>query len=203
MTEQIQAVGIGSIFIDDIVRPDGTTHMAQLGGGVVHALMGMAIWDEHPGLVALAGNDLPETIRNKLRQHFDTRGLHFLEIPQIRAWQIFEADGTRRELYRVAITEPFIKGAQPHHLPDFYRTSRAYYFLQDFKGIQTWCRAVDGIILWEPLQQIMQPGNRAALRECLQTRDIDIVSPNLEEARAVYGEKSPDTLITLLLEDGA
>lgn len=203
MTGPVQTVGVGSVFIDDIVLPDGQTHMGQLGGGVIHALMGMALWDERPGLVALAGYDLPETIRKKLRQHVDTQGLHFLDIPQIRAWQIFEADGTRRELYRVEITEPFIKGAQPHHLPNAYRTSRAYYLLQDYEGIQTWCQTIDGIMLWEPLQQIMRPANRARLRHCLQTCAIDIMSPNLAEAQAVYGAKPPDELVSLLLEDGA
>ena len=203
MTDRVEAVGIGSIFIDDIVLPDGTTHMRQLGGGVIHALMGMASWDERPGLVALAGQDLPQTTRSVICQYLDTQGLHFLDIPQIRAWQLCEADGTRRELYRVAITEPFIKGAQPHHLPDDYGTSRAYYLLQDFEGIQAWCQAVEGIVLWEPLQQIMQPGALPELRRCLRTCDIDIVSPNLDEAQAVYGPLSPDSLVNALLEDGA
>jgi hypothetical protein len=196
-------VGIGAVFIDDIVLPDGTTYMAQLGGGVVHALMGAAVWDERPGIAALAGYDLPQAIRQRLEAHLDTRGLYILDLPQIRAWQIFETDGTRRELFRVEVTEPFTRGAQPHHLPQSYRSSKGYYLLQDFESIPIWCRELQGIILWEPLQQIMQPGGYTLLRTALQSARIDIISPNLLEAQAIYGLKQPETLAAAMLEDGA
>jgi sugar/nucleoside kinase (ribokinase family) len=196
-------VGVGAVFIDDIVLPDGTTYMAQLGGGVVHALMGAAVWGERPGITALAGHDLPEQIRQRLEAHFDTRGLHILDLPQIRAWQIFEADGTRRELYRAAVTEPFTRGAQPHHLPEIYRSSRGFYLLQDFDGIGIWAAQLDALIVWEPLQQIMRPGSHALLRAALKTACVDVVSPNLAEAQAVYGQKAPEALAAALLEDGA
>jgi hypothetical protein len=196
-------VGVGAIFIDDIVLADGTTYMAQLGGGVVHALMGAAVWDERPGIAALAGHDLPAAIRQRLERHLDTRGLHILDLPQIRAWQIFETDGTRRELFRVQVTEPFTRGAQPHHLPESYRSSRGYYLLQDFDDIGKWAAQLEGIILWEPLQQIMRPGNHALLRAALQSTYIDVISPNLLEAQAVYGLKQPEALTTAMLSDGA
>lgn len=196
-------IGIGAIFIDDIVLPDGRTYMGQLGGGVVHALMGAAVWDERPGIVALAGQDLPVSIRQRLGHSLDIQGLHFLELPQMRAWQVFETDGTRRELYRVDVTEPFVRGAQPVHLPDSYRGCQACYLLQGFDGIETWCQTLDTFILWEPLQQIMIRENRSRLREVLKTRRIDLISPNLAEARAVYGLDTPEGLISALLEDGA
>lgn len=196
-------VGVGAIFIDDIVLPDGTPYMAQLGGGVVHALMGAAVWDERPGIAALAGHDLPAAIRRRLEKHLDTRGLHILDLPQIRAWQIFETDGTRRELFRVQVTEPFTRGAQPHHLPESYHSSRGYYLLQDFEDISKWAAHLEGIIFWEPLQQIMRPGNHALLRAALQSTHIDIISPNLLEAQAVYGLKQPEALTAAMLSDGA
>lgn len=196
-------IGAGAVFIDDIVLPDGQTYMGQLGGGVVHALMGAALWDETPGLVALAGYDLPASARNSLEKHLDTRGLHILDLPQIRAWQIFEVDGTRRELYRVQTTQPFIHGAQPQHLPEAYKLSQGCYLLQDFDGVQAWRAAFEGLILWEPLQQIMAYGSRRLLRQALQSGRIDIISPNLAEARAVYNVHSPDRLVSALLEDGA
>jgi hypothetical protein len=196
-------VGIGAIFIDDIVLPDGQTHMEQLGGGVVHAVMGAAIWDACPGIAAVTGADLPESALTYLGNRLDTRGLHKIDLPQIRAWQIFEHDGTRRELYRVRDTEPFIAGAQPHYLPQVYRKSPAFYLLQDFAGVRKWRAAVDGIVLWEPLQQIMISENLAQMREVLQTCEIDIVSPNLAEAQAIYGDLSPHDLIENLLNDGA
>jgi hypothetical protein len=196
-------IGIGAVFIDDIVRPDGTTSMGQLGGGVVHALMGAAVWDERPGINAIVGHGLPLEAHAMLERHFDTAGLIRLDIPQIRAWQIFEEDGTRRELYRVAEIAPFIAGAQPKQLPDLYSASKAFYLLQDFDGIRSWCSRIQGCILWEPLQQIMVRGNRDAIRAILQTGIIDIVSPNLIEARAVYGELSVENLLEAMFDDGA
>ncbi len=196
-------VGIGAVFIDDIVLPTGQTFMQQLGGGVVHALMGAAVWDERPGIVALVGEDLPDAIYQHLARWLDTRGLRRLPLPQIRAWQIFEEDGTRRELYRVRETQPFIRGAQPEDLPLAYRQSRGFYLITDFDNAYTWCHTLSGCVLWEPLQQIMTPGVRDRLRRVLQTGQVDIVSPNLVEARAVYGDLPPEALVEALLEDGA
>ncbi|NWG18284.1 MAG: hypothetical protein HXY41_16800 [Chloroflexi bacterium] len=196
-------VGIGAVFIDDIVLPTGQTYMGQLGGGVVHALMGAAIWGERPGIVAITGQGLPDAARQRLTRHLDTAGLHSLPIPQIRAWQIFEFDGTRRELYRVRETEPFTRGAGPDLLPPSYRGSRGFYLLQGFEGMRAWRAALPGFVLWEPLQQAMIPGSRAALRSVLQDCPIDVISPNLAEARAVYGDEPPEALVNALLEDGA
>lgn len=196
-------IGIGAVFIDDIVLPDGRTHMGVLGGGVTHALMGAALWDERPGIVAVVGNNLPDEIRERFETHFDTRGLVRLDVPQMRAWQVFEHDGTRRELYRVDSVEQFTIGAQPHHFPDVYRTDAAYYLLQGFEGIRTWREMLNGFCLWEPLQQVMIPANRDAFRRVLRECSIDIVSPNLIEAQAIYGERTPAELVSALLDDGA
>ena len=205
MTQTIpRLVGVGAVFIDDIVLPDGRTYMSQPGGGVVHALMGAALWDEKPGIVALAGYDLPPQIRQHLETWLDTTGLHFLDIPQMRAWQIFEQDGTRRELYRVTVTEPFTQGAQPSELPAAYQQCRCFYLLQDFDGICTWRAALgDCLMFWEPLQQIMVRGSRALLQAVLTSHRIDVISPNLAEAQAVYGLTNPEALVAALLEDGA
>lgn len=196
-------VGIGGIFIDDIVLPTGQTYMAQLGGGVVHALMGAALWDERPGIVTLTGSDFPAELDVRLQKHLDTRGLHRLNIQQARAWQLFEEDGTRRELYRTTDYQVFIAGAQPEHLPQAYQQSAAFYLLQGFEGIHHWRPVIHGLVLWEPLQQIMLPGSRESLRAALSSQDIDIVSPNLIEAQAVYGDLPAEALLTALLDDGA
>jgi sugar/nucleoside kinase (ribokinase family) len=198
-----EIVGVGAIFIDDIVHPDGQTFMERLGGGVVHALMGAAIWDVRPGIIALAGRDLPDSIRAHLERHLDIRGLRTINLPQIRAWQIFESDGTRRELYRMSDTAPFIAGAQPGDLPTDYQGCRAFYLLQSVDGIRAWRNAVSGMILWEPLQQMMIPGHRGLIRQILQDCQIDIISPNLSEAEAIYGRLSPDEVVDEMLNDGA
>lgn len=195
--------GVGAIFIDDIVLPDGHTHMNRLGGGVIHALMGAALWGAHPGLVALAGNDLSDELLHDLSRYMDTRGLYLLDAPQIRAWQIFEWDGTRRELYRTSVTEPFIRGAQPKHFPDEYNSINGLYLLQNFEGLLNWRNNFDRVILWEPLQQIMQHDNQEQFRTTLKQGKVDIVSSNLAEARGIYGDKTPGQLVNAMLRDGA
>ena len=37
-------LSIGIVFIDDIILPDGESCMERLGGGAVHAIMGMRLW---------------------------------------------------------------------------------------------------------------------------------------------------------------
>jgi sugar/nucleoside kinase (ribokinase family) len=203
MSAAPRLVGVGSVFIDDIVLPTGQTYMGQLGGGVVHALMGAAIWGERPGILACVGQGLPPEAEARLHDHLDTAGLIRLDIPQIRAWQLFEEDGTRRELYRVKETAPFIRGAQPEHLIPAYQDSRTFYLLQGFEGIRAWAETARGLIFWEPLQQVMTPENRKQMRETLQSASIAVVSPNLAEARAVYGDCAPEELVDALFEDGA
>lgn len=197
-------VGIGAVFIDDIVLPDGQIYHDRLGGGVIHGLLGAAVWDERPGLVAVAGRDLPEPALALLQRKFDLRGLHRLDLPQIRAWQYFDAAGNRSETYQVEVTAPFIAGAQPEHFPPAYSSSRAYYVLQGFEGINTWRERLDGFILWEPLQQVMLPENRDRMRETLQGGGIDAVSPNLLEASLIYGDdRTPEELVAAFFADGA
>lgn len=196
-------IGVGAIFIDDIVLPDGRTFMAQVGGGVIHALMGAVLWGERPGLCAFAGNDLAPEVSAFLARHLDLRGLITLDIPQARTWQVFEWDGTRRELHRVRDTTLFVAGAQPHHMPEVYEQTKAFYLLQDFDGIRRWSSQVPGLTLWEPNALVMQPENRArfcaALREC----PVSAVSPNLQEAQVIYGDLPPDGLVDKMLQEGA
>jgi sugar/nucleoside kinase (ribokinase family) len=198
-----ELVGIGSVFIDDIVLPDGRTYMAQMGGGVVHAMMGAAVWGVQPGLLAVIGNDLPAAIRGCLEAYCDTSGLIELPIPQMRAWQLFEHNGRRREIYRVEDVEPFFRGPSPEQITAAYGASRGHYLLQDFDGIRRWAPHLSGMILWEPLQQCMVTGQREAMRQVLRDCGITCISPNLLEASAVYGTDEPDALVSLMLEDGA
>ena len=196
--------GVGAVFIDDIVRPDGQTYMNRLGGGVVHAMMGAALWDERPGLLAYAGADLDPKHIDALNQALDTRGLILQVYPQIRAWQIFEHDGARRELYRTEPTAPFIAGAQSGDMIIDYEKCAGAYILADSDGIRDWSARLPGHrLLWEPNANFMRPENADAFRRALRTCNIDIISPNIAEARQVYGDLDAVKIVRNLLEDGA
>jgi cytidine kinase len=196
-------IGVGGVFIDDIVLPSGETRMASLGGAAVHALMGAAVWGERAGIVAPIGRGFPDSLMGLLEQNLDLRGLKRIESEQMRAWQIAEEDGRRRELYRVAETRPFIEGLSPEDLPEAFDPAAAFYLLQGFDGVRRWRSRVRGFVLWEPLQQVMVPGARDSFREVLGDCPVDLVSPNLLEAQAIYGPLSPEALVDAMISDGA
>ncbi len=207
MSQPPELVAIGSIFIDDIVLPTGQTYMEQLGGAAVYAAMGMALWHESVGINALHGNNLPQYIPQLLAKHLDIRGLFQLDIPQMRAWQLFEEDGTRRELYRVEIIEPFIYAAQPEHCPEAYHHARSYYMHNAPNSLSAWLEILPetSLILWEPLQQILNAEHGATVRNALNIhrgRKL-VVSVNLVEAIAIYNEQAPRELVNKLHADGA
>lgn len=193
-------VGVGGIFIDDIVFPDGRTQMAVLGGGVVHAAMGMKIWGQRAGILACAGRDLPEAAHLRLAHSFDLQGIEWLEIPQARAWQVFEWDGRRRELPRVEELAPFVERPAPASTPAACRGARGVYLLRDAQLAGWRACFPDAVLLWEPLQQYMLPQNAQEFRDTLPL--VDIVSPNWLEAEAIYGMRDPDALVQSMLDDG-
>jgi sugar/nucleoside kinase (ribokinase family) len=197
-----EIVCIGSIFIDDIVFPDGRTVMEVLGGGGVHAAAGVLTWGERPGLVSCAGKDIPASALRRLERDFDLQGLVHLELPQARAWQIFEWDGRRTEIYRMKIMQPYLEDPQPEALAESYRRARGVSILRGSESFLLWRDALpDAVLLWEPSQDFMQPHNSEAFFKALPAADI--VSPNLVEARLVSGDLEPEALIALMLERGA
>jgi len=198
----VDLVSIGSVFIDDIVYPDGHTRMGVLGGGAVHAAAGMAVWGERPGLAARVGTGLPGGVGPFLTRHFDIDGLSPVEYPQIRAWQVFEHDGTRRELMRVGIVQPFQDGPAPHELPDTWTNAKGMYLVLDGANLMRWRNHYRGpVALWEPNQPYMVREHAAEFKRIVSRATI--VSPNMQEARAIFGFLNPESLVSEMLANGA
>lgn len=198
----VEFVTVGSIFIDDIVYPDGGTEMGVLGGGAVHAAAGMALWGERPGLAARVGTGLPKHIAPLLAQHFELDGLSPVEYPQIRAWQVFEHDGTRRELLRVDIVQPFMDGPPPYELPNDWQTAKGLYIVLDGPNFMRWRNHYrKPMICWEPNQPYMVREHAAEFKRLLPRAGL--VSPNLREARAIFGFLNPESLVSEMLANGA
>ncbi len=126
----------------------------------------------------------------------------WLDLPQARAWQLFEWDGKRTEVFRVDVLDPYIYEPGPDRAPEAYLGAKGLHLLRDAICLPRWrARFPDAVLLWEPLQQYMIPENAAEFRASLPL--IDIVSPNWLEAQAIYGFEDPAGLVRAMLDDGA
>jgi sugar/nucleoside kinase (ribokinase family) len=196
---------VGSIIIDDIVLPDGQTHMGVLGGGAAHAAMGMRVWSEQVGLVSSVGEDFSEEHRKALRSAFDLHGLVCHGAPTVRAWQVFEADGQRTEVFRTDFEEFLANAPTPEQLPGVYDNARGVHLLSGVPELfLDWVkilrlRGVE-LILWEPWDIYCQPENRAEFRRLLPL--VDVFSPNLTEARHITGQMDVEQVAKALLSYG-
>lgn len=201
-TDLPECLCVGSIILDDIVYPDGRTRMEVLGGGGVHTAAGMRVWGARPGLLACIGHDLSPALAARLERDFDLRAAVRLDLPQARAWQVFEWDGRRTEIFRVQQPEPFLRGPYPEDVPASFRAVPALTVLRDAAEFQRWRQAFpEAVILWEPEQAFMTAANRRAFQAALPLADI--VSPNLLEASLLYGLTDPAALVRAMLDDGA
>jgi sugar/nucleoside kinase (ribokinase family)/fructoselysine-6-P-deglycase FrlB-like protein len=94
-------VVIGNLTIDDVVLPDGTTHMASLGGNSVHTATAVLAGGARAALVARRGEDFPSTAVTALADHgVDVSGMVDVPGPTVRNWVVYEHDGSRTWLYR-------------------------------------------------------------------------------------------------------
>src|SRR4029079_3748397 len=62
-------VVIGNLTIDDVVLPDGTTHMASLGGNSAHAPPAVLAGGARAAVVARRGDDFPASAVAVLADH--------------------------------------------------------------------------------------------------------------------------------------
>jgi sugar/nucleoside kinase (ribokinase family) len=209
-------VSIGSAMIDDIVLPDGVTHMGVLGGGGPHAAAGMRFalsldatrGVSTIGLVSLVGEGFPDAAMAALSNCFDTTGCIRKPLPHPRAWQLFEEDGRRTEVFRAGDPAVLINIPEPQDLPSAYRPAIGIHLLREGEPARAWITylrqvAPRATILWEPAQRYMRPENRDAFPALLSLPDV--VSPNLAEAAAIYDDASadPEHMLNRLLTDGA
>lgn len=198
---------IGNIIIDDIVLPDGTTRMNTLGGAGTHAVMGIRIWSNRVGFVSAVGADFPaEHWATLAASGIDLAGVRRESLPTPRAWQLFEEDGKRTEVFRTHFDDLLRLEAEPIHFPPAYVGVRGVYILSDRPDtLHSWVsflRSKDvAFILWEPSPYWMDPQQRGKFAAVLG--EVDIVCPDLESAGSLYGEEDPTALVRAMHRDGA
>ncbi len=198
-------ISIGYVIIDDIVLPDGTKRMGCLGGGSLHAIMGMRVWSDQVGLVGFVGSDFPSDLRDALSKLFDLRGLTTLQARTMRAWQYFEADGTRNETFQTDPNEFPLFHPQVASFPLDYSRLQGVHLHCSWAEVAEWVEYLEGLgnpfILWEPIQAEFLPENRDNFLKILPL--VDCVSPNLQEAQALLGAPDARNQLDMLVQNGA
>ena len=116
-----------SVIIDDVVLPDGSTRMGLLGGGGPQTAFGARHAGLAAGIAAGVGRGLERAFFEL--HEIDTTGLReHPELPTLRAWQLFEADGTRTQVWRSprsAIRTQLARSIEL--LPPAYRSASAFH----------------------------------------------------------------------------
>ena len=206
----IQCTTVSNVIIDDIVLWDGRTFMGALGGAGSHAVVGMRTWNDAPlGLVGYVGTDAPEPFVASLeRLGVSVNSL----VPRVgiatpRAWQLFEADGKRTQVFRTSHSEFVANQISFDELPADVKPSQGFH-VQRGGSMEEVTRLVrqlkrtnpSPIVIVEPVDAFLDL-DRSAWNPLL--RACDVFLPNLEEAATLTGEAHPAAMATALLNWGS
>ncbi|KAF6266108.1 Ribokinase-like protein [Scenedesmus sp. NREL 46B-D3] len=210
-----------TLIIDDIVLPDGRTCMAQLGGGGPQTLFGFqlvsAALSPHNntcsvGLAAGVGRNLPDFCKDwLLRVGCDGGGLLIGRHPTPRAWQVFEEDGRRTQIWRVRECDELYQQLRPSfsQLPAAFQSSVHYHLgihaghppMKLLRALRDAAHARGGLLSVETYTACDGPPRAEQLAALLQA--VDVFSPNEAEAASIVGPGSPQQLVQRLLAAGA
>jgi cytidine kinase len=201
-------IAYSGLIIDDIVLPDGRTHFNTLGGSGTHGLIGMRVWSDRLGYFAAVGSDFDPSHRELLeRLGVDLRGLIERDgSPTARAWQLFEPEERRVEVFRTDIEEFYRLEARLEEMPSDYLEARGYHLhfgtLAQTAELVEKLRAVNPAaqLVWEPTP-LQFNGTDDEFHAVLSR--VDLVSPDLDEARQMTGQSTTDGMVETLLGWGA
>lgn len=181
------------IIIDDIVFPDGRTQMGVLGGAGLYAVVGMRLWTPDVTLISAVGQGFDV---QSLQPHgLDGSGLQTTDFPTPRAWQLFEEDGRRTQIFRVpqeAVQEQLVRAPLSWPLPPGLEA--AHYMLRGSADEEHMVRSLartDGLRLSaEPIvDEATTPQERDVILRCLP--HFEFFSPDEEGAALLVGQRPP------------
>jgi sugar/nucleoside kinase (ribokinase family) len=201
-------VTLSNLIIDDIVLADGRSFMNTLGGAGTHTLVGMRPWSQALGFIAYCGDDFDPQHRIFLEgMGVDLRGI--VRRPGLRtarAWQLFEPNERRIEVFRTSLEEFMLSKPQFEDIPPDYLQARGYHIqwgsLDELTKMLTQLRAANPSVQIGCEPSISQlAGSLDAHRPILS--QTDLFTPDLEEAGALTGATDVPGMIDTLLNAGA
>jgi ribokinase len=200
-------VAYSGLIIDDIVLPDGRTFFNTLGGSGTHGLIGMRVWSDRLGYFAAIGSDFDSSHRELLaRLGVDLRGLIERDSsPTARAWQLFDPEERRVEVFRTGIEEFYRLEVRLDEMPSDYLEARGYHLhfgtLAQMADLTDKLRVVNPAakLVWEPTP-LQFRGTGDEFHAVLSR--VDLVSPDLDEARQMTGQSTTHGMVETLLSWG-
>lgn len=204
---KINYVTFSNLIIDDIVFPDGQTFMNTLGGAGMHALVGMRVWSDGLGYAAAIGPDLDAAHRDSLQRFgVDLAGLILQKDYQTaRAWQVFEPDERRIEIFRTSMDDFERFQVTKNDLPDTYHQARGFHIqwgaLAQLEELIVSLRDKnqDLKIVWEPTAENLAQ-QQAGYQYILP--NVSLFSPDLGEAEMITGHADPNQIFETLFTWG-
>lgn len=204
----VDYISFSNLIIDDIVFPDGRTFMNTLGGAGMHALVGMRVWNGRLGYMATVGSDLDPIHRESLKRFgVDPAGLVVREHhPTARAWQLFEPDERRIEIFRTSLEEFNQIKVRPDELPAVYHQARGYHLqwgtLDELAQLIHLLREIkpDVTLVLEPTTENLEEPAKGYRRILPH---LDLFSPDLGEAEMITGRSDLQAMFETLFSWGA
>lgn len=189
----------GGVLIDDLLLADGRAVDGVLGGAALHALAGAALWDDDVLLLGGVGEDAEEHILPWMRQNgLSTDAVRVAGPFTPRNALVYRDDGGRSET-PVHGAEHFA-ALQPgaHDLASRLPGARGAFVFHDadplfWRPVLQAARETGALLLWELSGECCTPGHRQAI--ALVAGGIAAISLNLDEAKAVFGNKPVPELV--------
>jgi sugar/nucleoside kinase (ribokinase family) len=201
-------VTFSNLIIDDIVLPDGRSFMNTLGGAGTHTLVGMRPWSDALGFVAYCGDDFDPPHRSFLdAMGVALRGVMLRPGQRTpRAWQLFEHDERRIEVFRTSLADFDRLKPQPDELPRDYLQARGFH-IQWGTPAQL-AQLIAQLRTANPTVRIICEPTLAHLAGALDANrpvlsQVDVFSPDRDEARALTGTDDITAIFDRLLGAGA
>jgi ribokinase len=198
LTPTPRVIVVGDLTLDDVVMPDGTTHMASIGGDCLYAALAAHLWEPSVGVVTRRGDDFPTAVWTRLQKlGVCLDGVVDIPGPTIRNWVIYEAGGERHWVYRTPPERPAEVAVQPEDLPDTWLSAKpapvAHVAAMPIDAAESIVetlrrKAPDAIILLDTHEDYVRGYRDRLLRLAAQ---VDVFLPSREELLDLVGYDDP------------